>query len=173
MTQETKHPFVATLGEGPFAFVGTYDIGAALAHQQAFGSTEQAFRDAPRLEAGMGTCAHCGHAILTVCIIRRGDGKLFGVGSDCVFKAAHGGDVSALSALEKQLREDAKKKRQDREARKIAEMKPRFETALEKLRTMPHPNDYFAAKGKTLADYYLYCPKNSKNMGAAIKAAGV
>lgn len=70
------HPFENTIGPGPYKHLGSYDMGAALAHQQAFGDTAAAFRDAPRLEAGMGTCSHCGHPILNIQIVSRGDGKL-------------------------------------------------------------------------------------------------
>ena len=168
---QKRHPFSYTLGAGPYKYVGSYDMGAALAHQQAYGDTASAFRDAPCLEAGMGTCAHCGHAILDIRIVRRGDGKLYGVGSDCILKVADQGDVGEISKLERQIREDRKIKRRKREEAKVLELENDFQDALDKLEKTPHPNSYFAEQGKTMRDYYEYCTKNSKNMKAAIAKA--
>lgn len=181
MTQKTKHtpgmqkrhPFSYTLGEGPYQYVGSYDLGATLAYAQSFGDTKQAFRNnpPPKLEAGMGTCAHCGHAILDIRIVRRGDGKLYGVGSDCILKVAAEGDVGALSDLERQISADNKRKRREREEANKAELTPGFEAALVQLERLPHPNAHFAGQGKTLADYYRFCPRNVKNMKSAIAKA--
>lgn len=169
----TRHPFSLTLGEGPYKYVGSYDMGAALAHQQAYGSTEQAFKHAPRLEAGLGTCAHCGHAIIDIRVIQRGDGKLYGVGSDCVMKAAAEGDVSALSVLERQIRADNRRKRDERKAAQITALEQDYQAALVKLEALPHPSAYFAEKGKTMRDYYEFCAKSPANMrGAIAKATG-
>lgn len=171
-TPEKRHPFSFTIGEGPYKYVGSYDLGAALAHQETFGSTEQAFRDAPR-DVGLGTCAHCGHAILDIRIIQRGDGKRFGVGSDCISKIASEGDISGLSALERQIRADNRRKNDARKAAKIAALEPAYQAALDKLTSVPHPNSYFAGVGKTMRDYFLFCSKSPKSMQAAIAASGV
>lgn len=172
--QIKKHPFTFTLGEGPFRFVGTFDLGAAIRHQEAFGDSRMAFASAPKLERGMGTCAHCNHAILNICIIQRGDGLLYGVGSDCVSKAAAEGDVGALAEMERSLRNAARDKRRAREQAKCAELRPAFESALNKLSALPHPTAYYAEQGKTLADYYSYVARDSKSMQGAIKrAAGI
>lgn len=176
--KQKRHPFSFTLGEGPFEYVGSYDMGAALAHQEAYGDTERAFKDAPKLEAGLGTCAHCGRGILNICIVRRGDGKLYGIGSDCILKVAEDGDVSEVSKLEQQIREDRKRKRQAREAAKISELTPQYEEIIPALEERPHPNDYFAGQGKSLADYYEYLLGGSGNAGkikhmkAAIRKVG-
>lgn len=181
-----RHPFSLTLGEGPYKYVGSYNMAEALAHQEAYGSTEQAFRYAPRLAAGLGTCAHCGHAILDIRVIQRGDGKLYGVGSDCVMKAACEGDVSDLSALERQVRADDRRKRDERKARKDGEANQKsaaldaeYVEAILHLKAFPHPNPYFASTGKTLADYFEFClrgasgVKKLKLVQGAIKRAEI
>lgn len=120
MEQVYVHPFQNTIGPGPYRFLGTYDMGAALAHQQAFGDTWAAFRDAPRLEAGMGTCSHCGHAILNICIVRRGDGKLYGVGTDCIMKIGSGELVDAVKVEQRRIARE--KRAAKREAARIARL---------------------------------------------------
>jgi hypothetical protein len=87
------HPFYETLGPGPYRFVGCYDLGAAQDPTSAanFGNLRGWLADAPKLKAGLGTCAHCGTAILNICIVRVGNGDLYGVGEDCVEKCSQGG----------------------------------------------------------------------------------
>jgi hypothetical protein len=94
-TQSTTalHPFYETLGPGPYRFVGCYDLGAAQDPSSAanFGNMRGWLADAPKLKAGLGTCAHCGTAIMNICIVRVGNGDLYGVGEDCVEKCSQGG----------------------------------------------------------------------------------
>src|SRR5574343_1743482 len=164
---QKRHPFSFTLGEGPYRFVGTYDMGRAVAAvNNGSKDTAAAFQDAPRLEAGLGTCAHCGHAILNICIVRRGDGKLYGVGSDCILKVAASGDVSEVSKLERMIRQAKSEKAAARKQAKIDALMPDFKDALEVLKDQPHPNEHFASKGKTAADYFNFIPWNEKNMKA-------
>lgn len=170
---QKRHPFSYTIGEGPYKYVGSFDLGRVIGalHSGNVAAYQNGMAAAPRLESGMGTCSHCGHAILNIQIIRRGDGKLYGVGSDCVLKVAAEGDVSAISVMERAIRDAEKKRRRDKEAAKVADLEPRFQLALSVLSKAPHPNEYFAKQGKTLADYYRYISKNSRNMAAAIKDA--
>ena len=125
MEQVFIHPFENTIGPGPYRFVGTYDMGAALAHQASFGDTAAAFRDAPRLEAGMGSCAHCGHPILNICIVRRGDGKLYGVGTDCILKTDDGKLVDAVKVEKNRLARE--KRAAKREAARLARLQQQRE----------------------------------------------
>lgn len=120
MNQVFIHPFENTIGPGPYKYLGSYDMGAALAHQQSFGDTAAAFRDAPRLEAGMGTCVHCGHPILNIQIVRRGDGKLYGVGSECINKVGDGKLISAAKAEKNRIARE--KSAAKREANRIARL---------------------------------------------------
>lgn len=92
-TQTTLHPFYETLGEGPYRFVGCYDLGAALDPTSAanFGNMTGWLSAAPQLKGGLGTCSHCGKGILNICIVRVGNGDLYGVGEDCVEKCSTGG----------------------------------------------------------------------------------
>ena len=132
----TLHPFLeAGMGEGPYAFVGCFDLAAAMTPDSAanFGNMTGWVKDAPRLKAGMGTCACCGHGIMQICIIRTGNGDLYGVGSDCVLKTEHEGIArkgveAALAARRKAMnakRAAAKRKaaweagRAAREAREL------------------------------------------------------
>jgi hypothetical protein len=65
---------------------------------------------------GLGTCAHCNHAILNIYIVSIGDGQLFGVGSDCIEKA--GLPYAELTKLQKIERERQRIQRAARKAKK-------------------------------------------------------
>lgn len=170
---QKRHPFSYTIGEGPYQFVGSFDFGQVIAARDNgnISAYENGMASLPKLEAGCGTCSHCGHGILNIMIIKRGDGKLYGVGSDCVLKVAKEGDVSAVSKMEREIRQAAKQKRRAKEENARASLKPEYEAALIVLERGQHPNEHFAKQGKTLADYYRFCSKNSKNMKQAIKDA--
>lgn len=91
MNAATLHPFEAAgMGRGPYAFAGLYDLGEAMNPDNPanFGRLTGCLTDAPKLKAGMGTCACCGHAITVICIVKDADGDLWGVGSDCVEKTS-------------------------------------------------------------------------------------
>lgn len=119
-TTPEVHPFLeAGMGEGPYTYVGNYDMSEAMNPDSAanFGSMTGFLKDAPKLKAGMGTCACCGMAIMNICIIRDGNGDLWGVGTDCVEKTGDAGIVKqalAASALR------AKAKRRAAVAKKAA-----------------------------------------------------
>lgn len=100
MTTSTLHPFFETLGAGPYRFLYCYDLGAALNPDTAanFGSMRGWAKEAPKLKAGLGTCAHCGMAISLICVVRTGNGDLYGVGSDCVAKCDHNGSYKGAKA---------------------------------------------------------------------------
>ena len=108
------HPFYATLGEGPYKFLYCYDLGEAMNPNSAanFGNMTGWIKDAPKLKAGLGTCAHCGMGINIVCVVRVGNGDLYGIGSDCVEKCSTGGiwkGVKAAIALRRKQKERAKR----------------------------------------------------------------
>jgi hypothetical protein len=82
MTQ--VHPFERTLGQGPYKYVGFFEI-----NKQA-GAMGRPYFDPslvhPNFKTGAGTCAHCGHAILNIYQVMTGNGEVYGVGSDCIEK---------------------------------------------------------------------------------------
>lgn len=153
MNTPTIHPFYAAgMGEGPYQFVGCYDLGEAMDPNSAanFGNMRGWVQDAPKLKAGLGTCSCCGHGIMQICIIRNRAGELYGVGSDCVEKADQDGicrdGVKAAIALRNRAkaraRREAKRKaeweagreqreRRNREiaARELAEQRERYAAA--------------------------------------------
>lgn len=159
---QKHHPFAATLGPGPYKYLGSCDLGAAKAKGDYSGL--------PKVERGMGSCSHCGHAIMTVCIIQTGDGKRYGVGSDCVLRVNEGGSTVVDSArLAADMKAAAREKRYIRAQAKIESLQPAYEAALQFLQNWPHPNEYFAKQGKSAADYFRFISKTPKNMLAAIK----
>jgi hypothetical protein len=127
------HPFYTTLGEGPYTFQGCYDLGEALNPNSAanFGNQRGWLAGAPRLKAGLGTCAHCGQGISIICIVRTGNGDLYGIGSDCVEKCSTGGiwrGVKAAIALRR--RDKARAKSAAKAAAKREAERPAREAAI-------------------------------------------
>jgi len=167
------HPFERSLGAGPYRFVGTFNLGAAVAalHAGNVAGYNNALAGAPRVEAGMGTCAHCGMAISLICIVKIGNGKLYGVGSDCILKA--GMPVKELDALQKAKRAHNKALREARKARKgeaargeLAEM-IQFEG--ERMSKLPHPS----IPHLTLLDYANWVLERSGDNGIVIALKGI
>ena len=176
MKAETKnHPFTYTLGNGPFKYIGSYDLSIFKSGKDF----EEIMRHnpPPKLKDGLGTCAHCGHPITHVMIVQNGDNELYGVGSDCVQKVYDSGDVRAISQMQKDIRARKREQRHMRECKKIGELLPEYKKALTYLTLLPHINSYYASKGKTLADYFEFIVPNSapstkiKHMKTAIKRA--
>lgn len=113
-TETALHPFYQTLGPGPYRWVGCYDMVEAMNPNSAanFGNMRGWLADAPKLKAGLGTCAHCGMAIMQVCIVQTGNGDLYGVGCDCVEKCSTGGiwkGVKAAIALRRKKKNQARR----------------------------------------------------------------
>lgn len=122
-TTTTKaHPFeLAGMGYGPYRFNGIHDIAEAREHaMRHLGGTHAA--EHPKLEAGLGTCCHCGMAINVVCIVEDREGKLWGVGSDCVAKVddQHLGDKVKV-AIARRRRAKAAAKRDEQRKQRHAE----------------------------------------------------
>ena len=140
--KQKKHPFTYTLGNGPFEYAGYFDLGSRVNAMNNGRDYAECMRDAPKLKDGLGTCAHCGHAILNIMIVRNGDGELFGVGSDCVRKVYSDGDVKKISQMEKDIKAHKRELRIKRESEKIKELTPAYEAALIELEKRPHMNSY-------------------------------
>lgn len=130
---QNLHPFYETLGPGPYRFTGCYDLGEAMDPTSAanFGNMTGWVTHAPKLKAGLGTCAHCGMAIMLVCIVQVGNGDLYGVGSDCVEKCSQGGLwKGAKATLAARTREKARALRRAKAAAKWEAERPAREKAI-------------------------------------------
>jgi len=130
---QTLHPFYETLGPGPYRFTGCYDLGEAMDPNSAanFGNMTGWAAHAPKLKAGLGTCAHCGMAIMLICIVQVGNGDLYGVGSDCVEKCSQGGLwKGAKAVLAARTREKARDRRRVKAAEKWEAERPVREKAI-------------------------------------------
>lgn len=165
------HPFERTLGIGPYRFVGTFDLGACIAALQAgnVNGYNNGLAMAPKIERGMGTCAHCGHAITLICIVKTGDGKLYGVGSDCIAKV--GLPVREMTKLERAKADRAKAQRQARKAKKGDAARAELAELLkdDRMTQLPHPS----IGGLTLADYASWVLNRSSDGGIVFALAKV
>lgn len=168
------HPFERTLGPGPYTFAGTFDLGACVAalHAGNVAGYNAGLASAPRVESGMGTCSHCGMAISLICIVKTGEGKLYGVGSDCILKC--GLPVRELSKLEKAKKDRERMQRAARKARKGAEARAELAEIIqaehERMSKMPHP---CRRPGATELDYANWVLQHSNDGGIVIALKGI
>lgn len=159
MSTPTPHPFSFTLGDGPYRFVRLVSIQM----NETFGTRVNGRTD--DVEAGIGSCAHCGHAIMDCYIIQIGNGKKYGVGSDCIGRLHLPAPV--LTAVQKAKRESDRKKRDAREEKNQVKYFGLFNDFLnankEKIALLPHPSKYFSEQGRSLVDWALFVmkPKSS------------
>lgn len=146
------HPFHRTLGPGPYKFVGMVEL-----RKTERGVTVSDPYLAKLVKTGIGTCSHCGTAIMNCCIVRTGNGELYGVGTTCIIKSAKKYEPELHTKVQLAKRELDKRRRQERENRKAEELRPQAKQLLEEnldlLNSTPHPSEYFASQGKTLFDY--------------------
>lgn len=112
----------------------------------------------------MGTCDYCGTGIADCFVIRSTDGKEFIVGCECVRRTHSKGD-KVLTDVQREVNKMRTAARHAREDAKIAVGLNRLAELRPSLTTKPHPNKYFAEKGKTLADYCDFMFKNSGRKG--------
>jgi hypothetical protein len=146
--KEMLHKFErAGLGKGPFRFIGAREnwYSAGPGHKQPGGS-----------------CDFCGNGIANEFWFKSADGKQFKVGSECFHKS---GDKVNVSAVHKAKVDMDRDKRHAREKAKLEIGEPLFMQVLAAAKDKPHPNDYFAKQGKTLADYLEYLWKASGTTG--------
>ena len=131
----------AGLGIAPFRFVRFY---------------ESKYRACPDAPVQPGTCCdYCGTGIMGVYELKDANGKTCKVGCECVKKT---GDEGLIDVVK---REVARQRREAKNAKRVIRQKRLRELfALPKIqesfRALPHPNAYFASKGKTYADYADY-----------------
>lgn len=154
MTAKTDHPF-EHLGPAPYQFVGLWSLpsqGLQEANPEAY---NRALSAAPEVESGIGTCSHCGTPIVHICVIECGDGKRYGVGSTCVLKVFR--EPKLISDVKRAVKEQQSEQRAERQAKKRQTRREWAEENYDRMAQLPHPNDYFASQGKTLADYVDFC----------------
>jgi hypothetical protein len=151
------HPFERSIGPGPYVFVGVGEI--------AFSPSFGAKYIGPEVERGAGTCAHCGTGIKNIFAIRAGDGKVYGVGSDCIRKSDLPYDVKTQADKAKRDREKKIRQARAEERRRAAQEKKSSELKAlrewwassppeqEEFKKIPHPAEYYANMLYTLFHY--------------------
>lgn len=139
----------AQLGSAPFKFIGLEE--KFIDHGD--GTTQAA-----------GTCHYCGTGIRYCFWIESADGRKFYVGSDCVGHLNDTKLVAVVMSAERRRKNDLARDRREAkrrlqaeaDAREVESRLPEYAAALEALAAFPHPTPYFAAQGKTRADYFRY-----------------
>lgn len=154
---EKRHPFSYTLGPGPYKFVGFGQIHI----NETFGSKYIG----PQIDTGCGTCSHCGHAIMNIYVVQTSEGKLCGVGSDCIMKVHGEGEFSNLSAFEREVKNQKRKAGQERREKQRTALKEKL-TALvmensKHLATIP----FVKAYTQTAWDYCAWYIKGNRTLG--------
>lgn len=172
MNQDSKqvepvevHPFERTLGPGPYRFVAFFDLGAVLGALQAgnINGYNNGLAMAPKVEAGMGTCAHCGHAILSIFVIETGEKRRFGVGSDCIAKASL--PSRELSAVKRAELAHQKKLRAARKVKNGAAARLELASLIE---TKSLEIESIIYNERSLLSYATWCLEHSNDGGIVI-----
>jgi hypothetical protein len=156
------HPF-AHLGPAPYKLVGLFTLPSRSLLEANPEAYNRALREAPKVKAGIGTCAHCGTEIANVFIIQCSNGDRYGVGCDCILKVSE--EPKLISAVKRVRNEMTAKRRRANEEVKIQEGLAWFEDHKADLAKLPHPNQWRNEKGDTYADYVAWVLQQSGNAG--------
>lgn len=161
MAENKEHPFRKSLGIGPYSYVGFVEIKLDPRRGTVVtGDTHL------KVENGFGTCDHCSHGIMNCYIVRNGEGKLYSVGSECIMKTDADDQYDmdeVVRAVKRKKNAMISAKRQDKAFKARVEAKAWIEANADTLKSMPHPNAYFASQGKTKYDWLMYyLPKNAE-----------
>ena len=149
LTEENKdvgvHQFLQTLGEGPYAYVGYFQI-----FEDEHGDVKIKGMKSPNFVRGAGKCAHCGTPIYNVFQVKTGSGEVFGVGSQCIQKTAPGTELTRLVDLDvrKITREQAKLRDKLNTDGSRKDLRELIESG--SLKSYPHP---WGSQNRTLEDY--------------------
>ncbi len=105
-----------SMGVAPFTFAGVFTLPSKSLAEQNPSAYIAALREAPTLKAGLGTCAHCGMAIMNIYIVRDSAGDLWGVGCECIRHITD--DVAVIDAAQKAKKEAERAKRAEAAAKR-------------------------------------------------------
>lgn len=155
---EKRHPFSYTLGPGPYRFVRLVTIQVGAYGTQVSGKTDD-------VEFGIGTCAHCHHAIMNCYIIETGDGKKFGVGSDCINKLPSDGQFTNLSDFEKKVRDEKRKKGQESRERQRLKLRDEIVKLVNDNAKFLDTIPFVRAYTRTAWDYCAWYIKTERTLG--------
>ena len=99
-----------------------------------------------------GRCEFCNTSILWRFYIKDQNGGTFFVGSDCVMKT---GDAGLMKVVEAEVKRRQGEARKAKEAEKMSNLRAILSdpATVAKLQGMPHPNAWYASKGRTMKDY--------------------
>ncbi len=154
-TTGTDHPF-AHLGPAPYRFVAFFKMPARGLLETNPTAYNAALAEAPRMERGLGSCAHCATPIANVYVISTGDGKRWGVGCDCIMKLAPADrrerKPQIVRAAEQAKRAADRARRHDREAEKLEAADSWIREHADELRAIAHPQAWRAQKGESMLD---------------------
>ena len=119
----------AGLGKSPFRLLGINDLGRA-----------------------SGTCSYCGHPIRYEYRILSADGRKSTIGSECIrsdWQPWAREAKTQLAAMKRAAKSKQIWKCAEHACQTVRERGQRYNT-------QPHPNEYFAAQGRTYHDYLIY-----------------
>jgi hypothetical protein len=113
-----------------------------------------------------GTCDHCGTPIFDVYTFKGSNGVKFKVGCDCAEKAFCGDEdrapLNAMLAAKKKL---ASKRRAVLASKKDKSAREWLTANIERLASIPSPNERRAEKGETAADWASWMLANAGKAG--------
>lgn len=148
--KQNEHPFLTTLGVGPYTVVGFMEISLNERTGSAITGSVGLTKN-PKWKGGCGTCMHCGTAIMHICVIRNGLGELFGVGTTCVMKV----DLpeKEMTIVKQQVRKKLATNRRILADKKRNAVLDAIKNKSEELKAIPHPYKFRAERGGTYLEY--------------------
>jgi hypothetical protein len=143
----------AGLGKAPFRYVGMVAQEIQYGQRVIGHLNGVTFTTKPG-----GTCDYCGTYIVNMFRIKSSDDKTFVVGCDCVLKTGDAGLIKKIKSSQSLLQSARRKAQKDHKADQDQELCTT--TDLSMFADKPHPNAFFASKGKTLKDWADFCLAN-------------
>jgi hypothetical protein len=117
------------------------------------------------------SCDYCGTAIRYCFWLLSKDGKRFKVGSECILKSGDAGLRKVVTAEQAKKNKEKYRANAPKRLAKSQAVSKRLqeilETRKEEFSAQPHPNDYFAGKGKTYYDYLTFAVQSCGASGKA------
>lgn len=141
-TNETAHPF-AHLGPAPYRFVGVWTMPSRALLEANPDAYNLALAEAPKMEAGYGSCAHCTTPISNVYVIECANGARYGIGCDCILKLNEK-DPALVAKVRRAKSAAESTNRREKKAAKGREIRDRVREIMtaqeEVLKARPHPS---------------------------------
>jgi len=145
----SDHPFArAGLGPPPYRIIGVTERRGPIVYERGGVTVTIGSPGQP-----MGSCHYCGQGIAEIWAVRASNGNEFEVGCDCIRRASAAAKDLGDNTLDRERRRIQREQRHARDDARIAAAQERLASARDAVAAHPHPTEYRAQQGATLADW--------------------